>query len=167
MKNNTKVLWTVVAAVIAIIIIGYAIHIHKVRQMPSVSDDTQVQNSQNGNSLVSTEDISTGSIHAAPSGMQAPVLGYEQALAEYASRRVQFDTNCQAKPANATFKNGVTLMLDNRSPEARTIHMGSFGDYSVKAWGFKIVSLTSAVLPNAMAVDCNSLQNVAIITLQK
>ncbi len=162
MKNKTLV-WVVIV-IVAVVIIGAIVHArHK-----SVSDDAvnETQNSQNGDSLMSTEDVSAGSVHAA-SGSTAPVLTYDQALAQYATRRIQFDTNCQATPGNATFKNGVTLMLDNRSAGNRTIHMGSFGDISIKAWGFKIVNLTSSMLPNAIAMDCNGSQNVAIITLQK
>ena len=114
---------------------------------------------------MSTEDVSTGDVNAANPG--AAPLAYDQALVTYANARIQFDENCAATPTKATFTNGSLVMLDNRSDMSRDIHLGSLGDVTIKAWGFKIVSLTSSLLPNDMAVDCGSQQNVAIISIQK
>ena len=114
---------------------------------------------------MSTEDVSTGDVNAANPG--AAPLAYDQAIVKYADSRIQFDQSCKATPSQATYKNGTLVMLDNRSNMSRDIHLGSLGDVTIKAWGFKIVNLTSSLLPNDMAIDCGSQQNVAIVSIQK
>jgi len=56
-------------------------------------------------------------------------------------------------------------MIDNRAPVARTVKVGS--TFPIKAYGFKIVNLSSATLPATWYVDCDSSQNVATILIQK
>lgn len=119
--------------------------------------------------LESTEDTSAGSVTVPVTSGVAPVtMSYQTALSTYATRRIQFDGTCQATPNAATWKAGTNIMLDNRSPEARTIHLGSIGDISIKGYGFKIVTLSlTGLTTNAVAVDCGAKQSVAIITVQK
>lgn len=119
--------------------------------------------------LESTEDTSAGSVTVpATSGVAPVTMSYQTALSTYATRRIQFDTTCQATPNAATWKTGTNIMLDNRSPEPRTIHLGSIGDISIKGYGFKIVTLSlTGLTTNAVAVDCGAKQSVAIITVQK
>ena len=92
-------------------------------------------------------------------------ISYTQALVKYKNARLQLDERCQASPSNMSFKNGTNIMIDNRSGKTRLVKAGF--DFSVKAWGFKIINLTSATLPVTWYVDCDSSQNVATILLQK
>ena len=94
-------------------------------------------------------------------------ISYTDALVKYADARLQLDTNCQAlaSPANLVFKNNSLLMVDNRAPVARTVHIGSV--FTIKAYGFKIIELSSATLPATFLVDCGTSQNVATISLEK
>ena len=94
-----------------------------------------------------------------------PALSYQNALAKYKDVRIQLNANCQADPTQMTFKNGTEIMMDNRSPKDRTVKVGSI--YNIKAWGFKIVKLSSATLPATWLVDCDKSQNVATILIQK
>ncbi len=163
--KNKALIWILVLIIAAGLIV-WAVRSNRAGA-PADGSPAGTENSQNGGSLESTEDISAGSVNAPASGVAPVTLSYAQALQRYADKRIQFDTDCQAIPNRATFKNGTTIMLDNRSGQARTIHIGSLGDYSVKAWGFKIVTLSSGMLPNPAAVDCGTQENVAIITVQK
>ncbi len=165
MKNKSFI-WGLVAVVVVALVI-WAVRSNRAAA-PQGADLSGAENSQNGNSLVSTEDLSAGSANAPKASAPTPApLSYARALELYAAKRIQFDAGCQAIPNAATFKNGTLIMLDNRSGENRVIHMGSLGNYSVKAWGFKIVDLSSDMLPNPMAVDCGPMENVAIVTVQR
>ena len=110
----------------------------------------------------STEDTSTGSVNT---GAPAASLSYQQALVTYKDKRLQITNTCQVSPNNVTYKNGTSIMLDNRSAVTRTIKLGS--TYSIKAYGFKIVKLNSATVPATWLMDCDSSQNVATILIQK
>lgn len=116
-------------------------------------------------SLDGTEDVSAGSANVGSGG----TLSYQQALTRYADRRIQFFTAydvCQATPNNVTYKDNTGIMLDNRSAEARTIKI--IDTYTVKAWGFKIVTLPDTYRASkTILVDCDRNQNVAQILVQE
>ena len=111
--------------------------------------------------IVSTEDTSTGSVNV----VAPKILSYEQALVRFKDSRIQLDKNCQAYPNVVTYKNNTDIMIDNRSPLARTIKIGSV--YNVKAYGFKIIRLSSLTLPVTFLMDCGTSENVATILIQK
>ena len=95
----------------------------------------------------------------------AASISYTNALVKYKDARLQIDKACQASPDKMTFKNNSYMMIDNRAPVSRTIKIGSV--YSVGAYGFKIIKLSSATLPATWYVDCDKSQNVATILIQK
>ena len=109
----------------------------------------------------STEDTSTGSVNVG----KPATLSYQNAVNKYKDARIELDPTCQASPNQMTFKNGTEIMIDNRSSKDRTVKVGSI--YNIKAWGFKIVKLTSATLPATWMVDCDQSQNVATILIQQ
>lgn len=109
-----------------------------------------------------SEDTTTGSVNT---GASVPSLSYANALIQYKDRRIQLDLSCQASPNNVTYKDGTSIMLDNRSPSTRTVKLGS--TYSIKPWGFKIVKLDSATVPATWYMDCDGSQNVATVLIQK
>ncbi len=90
---------------------------------------------------------------------------YSQLVNEYADRRIQFDDSCQAKPANTTFKVGIKIMFDNRSAQPRTIKIGNI-TYSFTPYGYRILTLSSQNLPDALSINCDSSVNVGRILLQ-
>ncbi len=112
--------------------------------------------------VVSVEDTSAGSINV---GAPAASIAYGDALVKYKDARLQLNKDCQGSPDKMTFKNGANVMIDNRSAVARTVKVGSV--FSIKAYGFKIVNLSSSTLPATWYVDCGTSQNVATITIQK
>ena len=94
-------------------------------------------------------------------------LSYTQAVTLYKDRIIQFDQNCVAFPNQVAFKQGATIMLDNRSNKQRTISLDS-QRYSFAPYGFKIVTLsTTATLPHTILIDCGTGQNNGSIILQK
>jgi hypothetical protein len=112
---------------------------------------------------VSTEDTSTGSVNTvAP----AKAITYEQALIKYADARIQLSEDCQAHPNIITRKNNTEIMIDNRASVARSIKMNS-KTYSIKAYGFKVIKLSSSTLPATWFMDCGTSKNVATVLIQK
>lgn len=92
-------------------------------------------------------------------------LSYEQALKEYLGRRIQFDQNCKATPSYVTFTSGTKIMLDNRSPLAKTFLVGP-NSYHIAAYGFAVITLTSNTLPQTFYINCGQLNNAARILVQ-
>ena len=103
-----------------------------------------------------------------PVANQPVSLSYQNALELYKdNKRIQLsgDTFCQVSPNNVMYKNGTSIMVDNRSSQTRTIKIGT--TYTIEGYGFKIIKLSSATLPVTLLMDCNNQQNVAKILLQK
>ena len=99
-------------------------------------------------------------------GVGAVSIAYADALVKYADRRIQLDTQCQAFPRTVTYKDNTGIMIDNRSPETRTVKVGV--TFTIKPWGFKIVVLPNVYLTNkTLLVDCDKSQNVATILVQE
>lgn len=165
--NNNKSSNTVWGVIIAIIVIGLIIFfVARSKNQTAVAPADQSQATDSSAldaSTTASEDTSAGSVHAST----AATISYNDALALYQGKRVQFNTMCQADPSTATFTNDTTLMLDNRSATTANLHLGFMGNVSIKPWGFKIVQFSSATLPRAIVIDCNQSQNVASISLQK
>ncbi len=99
-------------------------------------------------------------------GTTSQAKAYTQLVNQYKDRRIQFDAGCQAIPSNITYKNGTTVMFDNRSGDARQIKIGSL-TYSFAGYGWKILTLRSSTLPKTLMLNCGAGVNVGQILLQK
>lgn len=161
MENNNKVMWIIggVIAIILIIVLVVVFSKKAVVVAPAPAEDTSQVDGE--------EDVTTGSINAGVSG-GAISLSYKDALVTYKDRRIQLNNQnglCQAVPNNVTYKNGTNIMIDNRSPNARTVKLGS--TFTIKGYGFKIVNVSSSTLPATWLLDCGAQQNVATILIQR
>lgn len=95
-----------------------------------------------------------------------PRLSYDDALMVYKNARIQFGETCKATPVTSTYKNGVTVMIDNRSKEGKTFTIGSVS-YFVPAYDYTLVLLNYTDLPQTLYIDCGSEQNTATILVQE
>lgn len=95
----------------------------------------------------------------------APLGSYSDLVKEYEGKRIQFDERCQAIPKNPTYKNGTSIMLDNRSGDARTVKVGD-RTYNLQGYGYWITTLSSPSLPKELLIDCGAAMNVGTILLQ-
>lgn len=100
------------------------------------------------------------------SGTAEQTLAYSEVVKQYVGRQIQFDINCQAIPAQTTFKNGTSVMFDNRSGDARTIKIGDVS-YVFPGYGYKVLTLSSSVLPKTLNLNCGSAVNVGSVLIQK
>ena len=160
-KNKKMWVWVVIVLVVLVGIVLWATKSSApiVVQNTNPTDNTALQ-------VNSTEDLSAGSVDASTSATSPAVtIAYSDALVKYAKARLQLDSTCQGSPDNMTFKNNALLMIDNRAPVARTVHVGSV--FTIKAYGFKIIKLSSSTLPTTWKVDCDSSQNVSSILIEK
>lgn len=159
MKNkNTNLIWGIVVVAIIVILTIVMVRTKNDNKKNDINNYTDIGQVQ----VEGTEDVSDAT---KPVANNAVAMTYQQALTKYKDTRIQFDGTCQATPNNMTFKNGTTVMLDNRANVARNINID--GPVSIKAYGFKIVKLSSNTLPKKILVDCGTGQNVATILLQK
>ena len=102
---------------------------------------------------------------AAPTPTPTPALTYTQLVQKYGSNRIQFDRNCQAQPKSLVYKNGTTVLLDNRANQVRTIGINGVV-YTLSAYGYQEVTLSDPTTPKAIGISCNNLVNVGTIQLQ-
>ncbi len=158
-KNNgggKGAMW-IILVVLAIIAIGVWMFTKPKTESPAVTPpaDETVLDGINDTDATATDEPG------------AATLSYQQALITYKDKRIQLGAGniCTATPNNVTYKNGTTIMIDNRAPVVRNVKIGT--TYTIKAYGFKLVKLSSSTLPIKYLVDCNNQQNVATILLQK
>jgi Tfp pilus assembly protein PilX len=163
-KNKNMWIWVVVALIVIGIIVFFAMNKKDDDARLSTNDQTAMDAADRSDPD-GEEDVSEGSISAS-NGSASPqvTLSYQQALVKYKDARIQLDKTCQASPDKMTFKDGTTIMIDNRAPVARTVKVGS--TFSIKAYGFKLVKLTSGTVPTTWYVDCDGSQNVSTILIQ-
>lgn len=161
--DNNKNLWMGVGAVVvlALLIWWFAASNNDDVTPEDESVNSSETSGNNNENVDSTEDTTTGSVNS----NGAATLSYQQALSKYANARIQLNNSCQATPNNVTYKNGTSIMLDNRSATTRTVKLGS--TYSIKGYGFKIVKLESGTVPATWLMDCDGQQNVATVLIQK
>lgn len=155
MSDKTqKLLWMVIPAIVAIILVVW------LNKYPASNYQNNNQQSSGSNSQTSE----------APEGTPQPgtstKLSYTQALSLYQGKRIQFTPICQAIPNDVTYKNPVNLMLDNRSNVPQKITIGKVS-YNLGAYNFRIVTVSTNVLPQTLYVNCNAQINVARILMQK
>ncbi len=161
-KKQQKNLLILAAVVVIILVFGFIILAYN-----SAKKEAQVN--ANINSAVNANKAKT-TTPAKTQKSQTPATGatltYEQALEQYAGRMIQFSSSCYASPGSVTLKNNTSIMLDNRASVKRTITVGS-AKYSVNAYGFTIITVSTATFPATLSLNCDSQYNVAQITLLK
>jgi hypothetical protein len=157
-QKGSRAGWMTFGVIVLIVVAVWAVMMSRKPEEQEIVVNTPPQEA------LSTEDIGPGSVNSS-TGTAPVVLSYAQALVKYKNARIQLDDMCQASPNNVTYKNNTNIMIDNRSAVSRTLKIG--GPVSVKAWGFKIVKISSAKLPATWLVDCDGSQNVATILIQK
>ena len=162
MENN-KNMW--IGIVVIIIIIGVALFFSL--RNKKVAVDTTVAPLADNNALEPDSTLDISDIVGTSTTGVAPVsISYAEALIKYADRRIQFNKECQASPFSVTYKDNSGIMLDNRAPVSRVIKVGT--NYTIKAYGFKIVVLPDIYLKSkTLLVDCDKQQNVATILVQE
>ncbi len=162
MEKNNQQTQNWVWAVIIIVVIGVVLYFafgNKTKLMGDAVTPTPIVVTPTTTEPESVQDIDVSTPGAA-------TISYTNALVKYADRRIQLDTICQAHPNTVTYKDNTGIMIDNRSPQTRTIKVGT--TFTIKPWGFKILVLPDVYLKNkTILVDCDKSQNVATILIQE
>jgi hypothetical protein len=158
METQNKNLWIaiIIISVIAVGIVAWSIN-KNLALAPG--EDT---NANKDTALEANLGMNNGKTSTAPSLNN---ISYADALVKYKDARIQLGKMCQAIPNNVTFKNNTSIMIDNRTPVDHTIKLGT--TFSIKAWGFKIIKLSSPTLPATWMMNCDEARNVSTILIQK
>ncbi|MBP6884773.1 MAG: hypothetical protein KBC17_03020 [Candidatus Pacebacteria bacterium] len=163
MKENKKSL--IIGGVVGLCLIVAIVIMFSVRKNDEVVPEIVSENSTEteGN----TSNTVTPVTPIPPTKEPVVKAPYAVALAEYSKygRRIQFDEKCQAVPFMSTFKNGTTIMIDNRSSKSHDIRIGS-KTYKVSAYSYELAKLSITNSPTTYTVDCDSQQNPATIIVQ-
>ena len=162
-KDNYRMWIWVIVAVVVLGGIFFFISSNQEKETDTITTPNKVVTDTNTDVKTEPESAqdTTGTV-----GAGAVSISYAQALVKYADRRIQLDKTCQARPNNVTYKDNTGIMIDNRSPETRTVKVGT--TYTIKPYGFKIVVLPDIYLKaKTILVDCDQSQNVATILVQE
>lgn len=151
---TNKVFWIIVVAVLIVL----------VSIMVRNRDDIILTGSTSSPTPTRTPASLTRTFSETDMAQQTKV--YTDLVKEYAGRHIQFDINCQAIPTETTFKNGTSVMFDNRSGDVRTIKIGNTA-HVLSGYGYKIITLASPILPATFSLGCGSAVNVGKILLQR
>lgn len=112
----------------------------------------------------STGGAKTKPVAATPTPMSIG-LSYTQLVKQFGVNRISFDQNCQAEPEVFSVKNGTSILLDNRSNQARTINIDG-KQYALVGYGYQVATVTSASLPKTVGLKCDSSINSGTIQIQ-
>lgn len=153
-----KIVWVVVLAALAL-----AVYI--IMKKPADQWDSQIEAITSPTPAPSSKVIKRTTAKPA-GGFSGQTMPYSQLVAEYADRRIQFDERCQSIPGNPTYKNGTSVMFDNRSGDARYIKIGD-ATYLFGGYDYKILTLSSPTLPKTLSMNCGAAINIGGILLQK
>ena len=160
-KNKNMWMWIIGVLALVVVIVLIIWSMNKNAIVPNENGNIP-EGDTSLDANLGMEDITPGSVNT---GSPAVTISYANALIKYKDARLQLDKTCQGSPDKMTFKDGSILMVDNRASVARTVKVGSV--FSIAAYGFKLVKLTSATLPATWMVDCDKSQNVSTILIQK
>lgn len=162
MEKNNQQTQNWVWAVIIIVVIGVVLYFafgNKTKLMGNAVTPTPTVVTPTTTEPESVQDVDV----ATPS---TATISYKNALIKYADRRIQLGLTCQAYPGIVTYTDNSGIMIDNRSPETRTVKVGT--TFTIKPYGFKIVILPDVYLKSkTVLVDCDRMQNVATILIQE
>ena len=146
---------------VAVVVVGaWWVYSDKVPSLPGLGNQNQSNTSPSPIAGASAKPVAKKST-ATPT----PSGNYTQLVKEYEGKRIQFDERCQVTPQNPTYKNGTSIMIDNRSSSPRSVMVGGT-KYDLVAYGYRVVTLSSSSLPKELAVSCGSSGNVGKILLQ-
>lgn len=157
-KNLKMLIWVIVA--LAVVVVAIALYFTLANKQPVEQVTTD------NSAIKEKEPESVQDVGTKDTGAGAASISYADALVKYADRRIQLDTSCQAHPNTVTYKDNTGIMIDNRSPNTRTVKINT--TFTIKPWGFKIIVLPDVTSkPKTILVDCDSSQNVATILVQE
>lgn len=163
MEKERSTMW-ISAVVLVVVVAGVLFMVFNKKETTDVVEDTTVV--VNNGTTTDEPKESVQDTTGAKTGAPAVSISYANALVKYADRRIQLDKMCQAHPNTVTYKDNTGIMIDNRSPETRTVKIDQ--TYTIKPYGFRIVVLPDVYLKSkTVLVDCNGSQNVATILIQE
>ncbi len=148
--------------IVVVLVVAAALFWWMKGSAPSTSDSLSGASSSPVASVAGGSTVKKPAATATP---VAPTQSYTQLVAQYKDRRIQFDSSCRATPTSFVLKNGSSILLDNRANVGRTVSVDG-KSYSLGAYGYQVVTLSSATLPRTLKVSCGSSVNVSTILLQ-
>lgn len=138
-------LLTIVAIVLARVV--------KRNDITHVPDDNQEQVATNAQAVANADSFSP----IPP--RQGERISYGAALRAFVGATFQFDQNCRARPTTMSVERRDQILLDNQSPEERTITVGN-RIYVIPGYDFAIVSMPKV---GTFPLSCDDFENVAIV----
>jgi hypothetical protein len=162
-KNKSMWMWVLVAVLVVVAVVLLA--------MKMKTGDMSLETNEGAETAMDAEDQTSlpGAVEEktkeSTNTAKPTTLTYQQALEKYKDKRIQFDNSCASTPKTVTYKDNTGIMLDNRSSQTRTIKVGTA--YTLKPYGFKIITLPNITTQKTFLVDCDNQQNVATILVQE
>ncbi len=116
--------------------------------------DLQVSRSNGGDMFTNLKEVSGGNATNA--------MSYESAYRLYQGRMVQLDQNCRSQPLTLLIPQKSVIMIGNDSPWQRSVIVGP-RTYAIGPYDYVLSAFNT---PGNFAITCDSVQSVAIISVQ-
>lgn len=161
-QDTSNTAWLTGGIVLLLVVVIVVLSTRSPEKTEEVTIDTPEQ------SVIDTDQKSPVS-YTKPAVTTVPVdpkLSYTEAVQAYGGNRIQFGENCLATPANAVFKNGSKIMLDNRANQSKVLTIADVS-YTVGARDFVVAALSISGESESIMIDCGSMQNVATVVVQR
>lgn len=164
MEKERSTMWVSIV-ILVVVIAGVLFMVFNKKDATEISEGDTTTVVNNGTTTDEPKE-SVQDTTGVTTGTPAASISYANALIKYADRRIQLDKTCQAIPNVVTYKDNTGIMIDNRSPQTRTVKIDQ--TYTIKPYGFRIVVLPDIYLKSkTILVDCDGSQNVATILVQE
>ena len=167
-NTHTRPFWYTFSAIaLVVVVVGLIIVFHHHGASP-VMPPTETQNKTSD--ALETSQFYDGQTSVVPVAIPdvkvvPPRLSYQEALTTYSDSRIQFSEACDAVPMQSIFKNGTTIMIDNRGA-AKTFSIGE-KSFWVPAYDYALITLSYDVLPQNTAIDCGGKENAAGLLIER
>ncbi len=164
MEKERSTMWVSIV-ILVVVVAGVLFMVFNKKDTTEISEGDTTTVVNNGTTTDEPKE-SAQDTTGVTTGTPAASISYANALVKYADRRIQLDKTCQAIPNVVTYKDNTGIMIDNRSPQTRTVKIDQ--TYTIKPYGFRIVVLPDIYLKSkTILVDCDGSQNVATILVQE
>lgn len=159
-----KNLWIIVTVCIIVIGTSYLLARGKTSDATqNIAEGQQIEVVSNPTEPIPTPTVEPTPTPVGKKSTSNKIPPYTEVVKQYEGRRIQIDTNCQAHPTYSTYKVGTTLMFDNRTPATKKLVIDS-KTYNIAGYNYILLPFKTA---KEIVFDCDSLQNVATILIQK
>lgn len=153
----------IVIIVIAVVALLYSKHVYFRSPVIFLPDSQHFISTNKGQQVWGEgNDATFSNLKEVSGGSATDARSYEAAYRLYQGRMIQLDSNCQAMPLTLLIPPKSVIMIGNDSQWQRTVIVGP-RTYNIAPYDYVLATFNTS---GNFAITCDSIQSVAIISVQ-